>query len=188
MSTPLQRELAAETFAEVDRLVRHTVESFLRQDRLRVPEGPALEQRRQDYWSVAQEAYCRAYHSYDPRAGTKFSTWVGYVVWKALLSERRKEARYCNTVKQTLLPEQAPAPCFDVEEFLRGLSDDARLVAEVALTAPLDLRLVHSQQGRRADSTEPRGARRALFQLLRELGWNMRRIAASFREIREALS
>lgn len=169
MELAIKQDAIAETYADTENLIKHTVHRFVK----------SYGGRYDDLIEYVGPMFMTAYKVWDPRKG-KFSTCLSWVVWKQLLDLRRIRSKRQGIVKYTDLdPELFTAlPRFDIVEFMDQLSTDARLVAETALT---------TQWGFDPDPKTVRG-------LLREwlsqpaLGWSQQRIKDSFREIRVALN
>lgn len=73
---------------------------------------------------------------------------------------------------------------FDADDFLEGLSDDGRTVAELALYPPVPV-IVAAEERWGAD--KPASLRNAIKEYLGDLGWSLVRIGESFREVAEVL-
>jgi len=135
----------------------------------------------------AQFALFKWYAEYDINVGVRFSTYIYGKVWNHLLEWHRTMIR-----RHILGPRENG---YDLEqhvtnrnpywltEFLDELSDDARLVANMAITTPNDLKIC--LVARRGNT--PTVIRSALSEVLTDLGWTAARIAESFTEIGEAL-
>lgn len=175
-----------ETWADVEHLVAHVVTRFYRE-------------RGGDYHdlrSAGHFAFLRAYESYDGQ--TKFSTWVAYCVRCACLEVQRTSAIKRQRI-ESLAAEPQARHKFDLRTFLTELSEDARVVAEMAIESPIEVLLVlrsppeepsDSMAVRKRDGITWRGAqdmRSAITTVLKDMGWTAARIAESFQEIGEAL-
>ncbi len=155
--------------------------------------------------SEAFESYCKCYHNYDRSRGARFLTYLTFKVWKDLLSKAREIAQENNLLKQkdieaatlTLwgehggsywdhVPDKEPLEEFDKKGFFGKLSEDAAIVARLALDNPIEIRVSTIQRSGNIDT--PKGIRAAIYEFLRDLGWDRERIYNSYREIQEALS
>lgn len=162
---------AAETFADMERLIYYTVHEFVRKY------GGQFE-----HWiEYAGIAFMTAYHKYDPSLGMTFASYVRFVLWHHLLDVRRRAARYHARDSQEPLDELHAPPVFDRISFLDELSRDARKVVNLILATPPGL---SKEIG---SVKKPWMIRSVLRRHLRALGWTTERIAESFSEIRRAL-
>lgn len=159
-----------ETFGDVDLLLWRIVHRFA--DRFGGD--------REELKAVANLAYMRAYNGYK-RNGAKFSTYLYHVVWHEMLNHDERERRAVPTVPDEVLrdAESRTEAEFDMVDFARGMSRDAKAVVGMVLDSPAEVALVLDGGRRRMRSV--------LFDYLEGIGWSLRRIAESFREIGEAL-
>jgi len=131
-----------------------------------------------DYLGPAHEAYMRAYRLWDKKKGA-FTTYLWHAVTNELRSFVRRKARIaCREVRadEKLYAETAGKTGFDFRLFLSELSDDAQTVVKL---------LVHTEQ-----NITPTRVPKILRRLKKHLwmaGWSLKRIAESFKEVREAL-
>jgi len=120
--------------------------------------------------SQANLIWLRAPESYDPSKGTKFTTWLTYLLnWELTnytVAERKKHT-------QLEYEENFQKPQSKMEE----LSEDGDLALRIALSAPN-----WANDGRRRSK-----ALTWMKERLQDLGWGADRISESFTEIREAL-
>lgn len=138
----------------------------------------------EEWMAKANLFYMRALQKFDPNKDAKFATWVVFRVWKNMLDEIRKLAKESERMRMVGMPKdvadrhQEP---FDVDEFCRELTQDARLAVRYALNPPLDVLLDLA----RKDS--PARRRRAFKDFFKDLGWSLKRIKETFTEIGRAL-
>lgn len=144
-----------------------------------------------DWLSVVHLAYQKAYDTYNPVKGAKYSTWVWHCVRGAILEERGRLERERQHVTYTSrVPDMPGHHQFDLRAFLFELSDDAQVIACLAVSLPGDLaELVEfDAKGKVWFSEEGLGAvRRAIWRSVRGCGWTMNRCVGAFHELREAL-
>jgi len=132
--------------------------------------------------SQANVACIKAWNTYDPERGTKISTWVKFVVDRELIENLRKNLAKKrnppissdNNIEQVISPYKT----FDLGEFLRDLSDDARTVIELLLTMPNDLAFL---------TRRPKQTWTVLVRELVRMKWTKQRISKIYKEISEAL-
>ena len=113
-------------------------------------------------------------------------------IWFDLLDATRTRLRRNASVGMVSLSRDDISPAYDIAdnggralavlETLDALGDDARYVAELALNTPEDL-----AQEAEAKGGEARNYRSTIRTYLAARGWDMKRIAAAFDEIREAV-
>lgn len=173
---------AAETYLDVEKLLHNVVWKFQRRY------GGCHEE------LMAEANYCfmERYRNADPVYGAKWTTWLTRKLWYALLDYMNRKMRYCAKFpkgsqkdNEYSLQHLKSRESFDKDGFLDELSEDARLVATLALEPPPDV-LINSQEGYKTEN----GCKieMALIEFLRDLGWATKRIFESFEEIRKALS
>ena len=141
----------------------------------------------EEYRSAADEWWMKAFERYDPALRDSFEAWVRTKAAMGMMEHHRREY-----VRNNLRPRKhrdltnhptAVPPEFDLDEFLEGLSEDAKMVVLLVLDTPIDVRLNLAQRG----GDEPKNYRAALREFLGDLGWSFARVMASFREIKEYL-
>ncbi len=132
-----------------------------------------------DYLSVANEAYMKAYETYEGRHGVKFSTWMHKIVRNDILTEvaTRRNHEICNTDR---LEKMQNRERFDVCLFITSLPADAAEVVRLTLETPRELLM--ELVGKDASDF-----RDSLRKSLERIGWSIDRIAGSFAEIGRAL-
>lgn len=138
----------------------------------------------EDLFSQANEHYLAAYNSYDSNR-TKFSTWLWFTVWHAMLETMRNAARkhgqcprdYSIELTTVSLREQ-----FDLQTFIRDVSEDAATVVKLLFECPHEISEAFAPSKVRISSI-----RTNLVNRLLSMGWAGKRIACVFQEIKEAL-
>lgn len=131
---------------------------------------------------AANEAYCRAYAAYDPRRGA-FTT----LVWHSVRNKLKNQCRACCRHPQvgynvnSHIDRMEDKKSIGLTAILADLSDDARVVVEMVLEAPGELKSLLKRNKSGQDK------RYALSIHLQKLGWTMARVVESFHEIRRAL-
>jgi len=133
-----------------------------------------------DFLSVANEAYCRAYRGFDRQRGVRFSTYLWHCVRRAFLDHLAEERRWrgedSEVLDQLLRPEVR-----GIERIMGELSDDARTIARLFIDTPAELAELITPRN-------PARTRRAVWGYLRDMGWSMGRVVVGFEEIRGAVS
>lgn len=117
-----------------------------------------------------------------------FAQYIHYFLWKRLeYPLLRKKVRHNRIAKQHELSDEPLAPTtgdFDPHEWMKALSDEAKFVVNAVLEIPIDLRVCLV----RRDSKSPAYSFRcALREYLRDLGWSVKEVSQSFKEITGAL-
>lgn len=132
---------------------------------------------REELRAEARLHWVEAYRSFDPARGVQFSTWLYHRVWYGLLDANTKRQQRWHRLPERPLGDadrQVPQRAgFDLAFWLNSLSEDARLLARLAL-------------GRKGDKIL-RKTREKLAETLLDVGWPGRRVAAAARELKEAL-
>lgn len=165
-------------YPEVERLLWDTVHKFHRRH------GGDLDELHAEanYWLV------RCYQSFDARGA--FSTWMTSSIWWGLMKVNVRRAKHHRRYGMPL-PEQLPAKVgeFDPLAFVEGLSEEARLVARLAIDPPKDIRTEANGAWGRVNKGEDIGKsmKRAIKKYLADIGWCTERIEAAFAEIGAAL-
>lgn len=158
-----------ETYTDTERLIYKTIHQFVRRY------GGNVEELK-EYVGLC---FVRAYRSYD-RDKAAFSTWLRWRVWTYLMELYRQRARESSRLTfMDLDPDAHTAPrMFNRLAFVDNLSEDARLVVELALDTPWQ------------SQPSPQAIRGCLWAYLRQpaIGWQAARIRQSFREVRLALA
>lgn len=181
MSAAQRAFVLAETYEDVEKLIFSTANRFVRKYGVIDPEEAV---------AVGHEIFMRITNPNDPihyrRERGSFSNWLRYKHEKALLEMREREASrharlpraYPNLERQA---SREPAPG-RLLELLDELTTDARIVARLALNAPMDVRLGAIERG-----GSMRAVKDALKEYLTLSGWSVDRIENCFDEITAAL-
>lgn len=177
-STALQQHSFTETYHDVENLVYKTVHEFIARY------GGEFEEQAGD----AHLSFVLAYHTYK-EGKTKFSYWTRFTIWTELLEKQRESLRRRLPSVSLFADEgkdgwdaETPHSGFCLMEFLDELTEDARIVARLAVDTPLGLA---NQMVERGGSGTAR--RSVLRNYLEGLGWTAERIKESFTEIAHVL-
>lgn len=173
------RQVVEDVYEDLAPLVRRIAARFARK----------YNQHLDDTLASANLYFLEAYHTFDPSRGTCLEQRVQYYVWHRLLDQVRTEAernaavpRVFDVVFESVPDGRGPAAGFDRAAVEGAVGWDAKEVLKLVLDTPADL-----LSAMKAD-TRPGGVRRALDRYLSvNLGWDRRRAAAAFGEIRAAL-
>ena len=175
----MKKVAVTETFLEVQPLIHDFVNQFY--TRYRIDKDRLV--------SAAYLGFMQAYDSYDPKIA-EFTTWVGTKVQNRLRDEVRryvKEYKKYRTGHEEdyleSVPVPAPPPEFDEQAFLQKLTEDAKVVAALVLTKPIDVQLLLRQLG----PESPANWRQAMREYLTEIDWSPERVRKSFLEVKGAL-
>ncbi len=137
----------------------------------------------EDYQSVANLAYMKAYHSFDPTKGASFITWTWHCANGYLKRHRSKMAKqYANEKQATIKREPIQKPRYFYDRVMAELSEDARLVLRLIAESPKEL--VHCF---RYAKRSPRKARHMIRLRMQDEGWKPARVVDAFDEIREVM-
>lgn len=177
-STALQQHSFTETYHDVENLVYKTVHDFIARY------GGEFE----ELLGEAHYGFVIAYRDYT-EGKTKFSYWIRFVVWKTLQERQRNQLRR-RLPSVSLAAEEGqegweaetPHSGFCLMEFLDELTEDAKIVARLAVDTPLGL---SKQMVAKGGSGTAR--RHVLRNYLEGLGWTAERIKESFSEIAHVL-
>lgn len=167
---------AAPTYTDVEGLIVAKVSEFVRQYKTDW----------EDTKSSALFGYVQAVRTYNPKKA-EFSTWVGYKVWKAMLTFLRTEVRHSK--KQEYVEDLDALPAddhfdFDQEDFLGGLSADAATACRLVLDEAPHLRLNLAALG---GPPTPGNVRQAVRECLHDAGRTAKQVAGVFAELRQVL-
>ncbi len=117
-----------------------------------------------------------------------FTTWTRLIVWGGLLEDVRTAIRHRNTGQQPAVARLTDydllgltAPEFNTVDFLDELSEDARMIAMLALDTPYEIYLNARLCGDQND------LQASIWDYLRGIGWTASQIRTSFEEVRSAL-
>ena len=134
----------------------------------------------EEYFSVANESYMKAYDKYVPNKGA-FSTFLWRVVWNSLLDESRKKTR----LKRTMITYNSIA----VEDYqdtkqdtflvlTKGLSKDACKVVELLMDSGDEIAKVLDLKGKPS-------AFNYIRKCCMDIGWSVRQVTEAFIEIQK---
>jgi DNA-directed RNA polymerase specialized sigma24 family protein len=161
-----------ETYLSVEKLIHHLVWKFCRRFQFDLDEA----------FSACNLAYMRAYESYD--GSTKFSTWVAHKAWKymqsALNRKRLQDRRKAITDIDLDLLMGKPVPDFSLEDYIEGMSDEARAVVNLVMRPPKSVKKILKQFGEETDIN----LRMAVKEVLKRNNWSDEKIKCVFREVR----
>lgn len=180
-----------ELYKEVERLIYWTVHKFINRYG-----GDFEEFLGEANWIFSELTSPNSKHYYpnrpNPKNG-KFTNWLQFSIYTTLLEKQRESLRKQKLSKIVSLdpvediweplenlPEHKDK--FMLSEFIEELSEDARIVAMLALDTPVGLTRIMVNKG--GTGTQRRTVLRSY---LKELGWTAARITESFYEIREML-
>ncbi len=132
-----------------------------------------------DYLSSANVAWVNAYQKFDFSRGVKFNTYVYRAIWNALLDEYSSQVKWVKNNKS--MPEEVEfaEKHSRFTSLMSDMSEDARIIIQLVLEAPSDLRDLLSAK-------QPQQSRQNLWAYLRGLGWSMARTVDAFSELKEA--
>lgn len=173
-----------ETYDDVERLLRHVCVQFMRRNGGHLGtagDGSEFD----DAMSEARIAYMRAYQTWQPDGGSKFTTYLCQCVYRRLLDrykfDRRRRALWQGVADPDTLgvPDRLP---FDRDSFERHLTEDAQVVLSLVLDAPDEIAQIAMNKG-----GQPQNWRSTIRDYLAAMGWAARRITRTFDEIKEAL-
>jgi hypothetical protein len=135
---------------------------------------------------AAYLGFMQAWETYR-NPNVKFLTWCGRKVSyrildliKATIKQRRQEMMSLSLM-DVIAKDHSNR--FNVEDWLKGLSADARLVAKLIIDPPIDIRTMLIQ----LKSESACNWRYAIRDYLRDLGWSEKRMKLAFTEIRQQL-
>ncbi len=158
--------------------------------------------------SEANLSFMGAYHGYEDNRGAQFSTYVGFCLKMDFLTQARKLAsRQAQIDRAKLILPNLPRyetatdvgeygertvdfvpaskpDAFDRDGFLDQLSEDAAMVATMALEPNKKVTKLAILQG---GDEKPHCVKRAIIDFLKDLGWCAERIRESFEEIKSAI-
>lgn len=141
-----------------------------------------------DEWvSEGQEIFMKAYTRYEPTKGS-FVTWFAFFLQKLFMEKvRRQTMRNVRhrKVDMDLYLYVKPRKAFDLEELGRDLSDDARMVVQLMLETPNDLKLCFAEQKKNIRFRDR--ILNGLIQFLSDIGWQQDRVFDAFDEVSQAL-
>jgi len=178
MSMLLEATPAHETYEAVERLIKKICNRFVQ---VYGGEFDELE-------GMANVAYTKAYHSYEPGHGTKFSSYISTCIWRHLKQhcDRQRRAVKCKSLSMKkghqYQLEATPASTFRLADTLKELSTDARALVSFVLEAPEELNTIMHEP----DASNIRISAN-VRRYLRKHGWSANKLKNCFCEIKEAL-
>lgn len=176
----LDRDIVAETYVDMERLIHATVWQFVRKH------GGDVE----ELFSEAQMHFmecCQAWRE-GRNNSEDLAVEVRRWVWFGLFDTHRTRTGHRRKVKRKMVTEGIELVAdyrgqgFDIVALCDQLSEDAAVVARLTLETPAELARVADAKG-----GEPRNLRSTIRAYLAGLGWAADRINESFDEIRRAL-
>ena len=173
-----------DTYAEVERLVYSAVHRFIRRH------GGDFD----DLVGLANQVYMDSYDGYDPSKGS-FSNYLWVNITRRLQdfcrAERsRKEVSLsspCGNGRGVIgdfIEDRRAGTDFDLAEFARRMTEDAKTVIELVLDAPEDLKEI--AEGKGGHYYNFRSSLRGWLHSRK--GWSVKRISEAFEEISEVLA
>lgn len=138
-----------------------------------------------DFWfSEANMIFMQAYHDYDDTKGTKFTTYLSYLLDKRLRSVIRSIA--IRGERETAIHTDQPSrPPGLIEHIRDELSEDANLLLAVIIDVPRDVKLAAFSEG--AGRTTGERFRTGIREYLSLMGWPRKRIKRTFNELKASL-
>ncbi len=137
----------------------------------------------EDYQSVANLAYMKAYRSFDPTKEASFSTWAWHCANGYLKRHRSKMAKQYANEKQVAIEREPVRKQRHLYDWVMAeLSEDARLVLRLIAESPKEL--VHCF---RYAKRSPKKARYMIRLRMQDEGWPPARVVDAFDEIREVM-
>lgn len=135
--------------------------------------------------SAAYLGFTEAFHSYSNDKG-EFTTWVAFKATKAIQTLLRKEIKrtsqpVTSEIELTLIAYKESF--WDIDEWMETLSEEARMVAQLALAPPSDIKATLAQLKYKT----PANWRYAIRDYLNDCGWVEDKVKRVFQEIHEAL-
>ena len=137
-----------------------------------------------DVRADANYFFLQALDRYDPVHGP-IEKWVRFRVYKNLLEVRSQELQRASKKKAVRLDAIAvkQGTVFNVGEFLDGLTKDGRVVVSLALETPQEVQRALVRYG----GDKPHHIRWAVWEVLKQRGWSVKRATVTFKEVKEAL-
>lgn len=140
-----------------------------------------------DWDSHADEIFMSAWTRYDTKKG-KFATWYAFLLYKEFMEKVRRQSMKGAKLKQVdynLELYNKPKDSWNCIEFLRDLSEDARMVVMLVLDTPNDIKLALAERSR-IESLRDKMIE-SIQEFLTDYGWDPDRIYSSFDEVTQAL-
>lgn len=170
---------ATETYESVEKLIYHFAWKFAKKYRRDFDELHA----------EANLAYVRAYNSYEPGHGTLLSSYVGTCIHRHLLDLVRKDMRRPSQSSLTgtegdQIPVEDSIADDPTTSLLQDLTDDARMLINLVISTPDDLKQVIEEKG-----GQPRNYRSSIkLYAWDHLGWEWDRVLLACEELGDALN
>lgn len=145
---------------------------------------------RDELMGIANLTYAKIEKRWDGDL-SKFSTWIRYNVWNAMLDHLRTEIGRLRRVPRTYVDDMdtaftTPSPSdSQLKAMLDGLSKEARLVASLVVEDVPEITLFMRMRKRK--NPTPSNYLYSIKEFLQDIGWSASEIATSFKEIKEAL-
>ena len=169
-----------ETYEDVRNLIYHVCNRFARRY------GGDVE----ELFADANVAYLKAYESWQPGHGTKFSTYLSLCIWRRLVvirkAEHRRRAVWLRRLDDVAQDQQPVAGDRSIgdrfAELVEDLSSDAADVVKLVFATTSDIAQMAEEKG-----GGYRNWRSSIRSHLRKNGWTHDRIRTTFEEITGAL-
>lgn len=182
MELAVRNVVVAETFFDCEQLIVAIVWRYYRE------QGGCYD----DWLAEAKIAYLRAYESFDPQYGTRFSSWLyGKLEYHLRnVATQRRRRYYRNKVFNASDVQDAPLDTavqnetsFDLrmQDVCENISTDAMYVLKLLLDTPKELKAAMR-------SRKPRDMRKYIYRYLcKHDGWPRAKIDQAFLEVKGAL-
>lgn len=180
MKKALRKEIIAETYKDVERLIIQIVWRFWR------TYGGDLD----DLMGQANLIFIAALDSYNSNRRTKLSTWIAFKIKRGLYDYMRQGNGYKPTTRiDDDFVEKFPATNknFSVMELLDEMEQDAYIVLQLFLETPRDVMVNILNKNGRIDHVQS-AVQNRLRNRLRQMGWTVKRIRKAFEELKNATS
>lgn len=145
-----------------------------------------------DYLSDANDIFMYACGRYKKKKGNKFSTYLVFLLNCLMVERIRKELKYNSRLPCQPLHDGHTAINQRIFEIPDQLSEDAKVVVELVLDMPADIKLALVQMAKLPEDYEQeikqgRSIAKCLKEFLSDLKWSAGRIDQAFNEIRTSL-
>ncbi len=162
-----------ETYKDTERLIKYIVGKFHHKY------GGDFD----ELMCEANELFVMAYKTQDDNRGP-FRKRLPYYLWTRLQEKLWKKLRRQHTIKQIQANlELVQDKMFNFEHFVDSMSQDAQIIMTILFDPMPDMILAIRQHGRKT----PNRMRKALVEVLEDIGWGATRIRHTFSEITKAL-
>lgn len=176
----------SDTYEDVEKLIWHTCHRFARRY------GGDVE----EMVGETHIVYMKAYESWRPNSGTKFSGYLTVCIWRRLIGFRNHRLRRKpiqavsldapqpngRTMAMQVADHRRPTTNV-IRDLINDLSEDAAAVVQLVVDAPCDVAAIAEGKG-----GTPRNWSSTVRHHLRRLGWTPNRITETFEEIAGALT